>query len=385
MLADAPRLASCLALLATWAAPAFAGDPDDAAMLRRAIAYLDGRQDEWAKFDGSGRGKAEDRTTCLSCHTGIGYALARPGLRRFDASPGRPEAEARLVAGVARRVENWADLDSPRFRLSYDHDDRKKVESWGTEAVLDAVILARDDVASGRQDPSPATRTALRHLWEKQKTEGDAAGSWDWLNFGLEPWEADGSAPFGAALAAIAVGSAPGYLGGKLEGRETQGIEALRAYLRRRFPDESLYNRLWILEASAKLPGLLSADQGREVLAGLIALQRQDGGWSLASLGSFERLDGSEQARESDGYATGLAIDTLLRAGSASDRPEVAKGLAWLRSHQQADGSWPGHSLNKKRDPRTFVGHLMTDAATAVAAGALVESLKPWVSLPQGR
>ena len=109
----------------------------------------------------------------------------------------------------------------------------------------------------------------------------------------------------------------------------------------------------------------------------LIALRREDGGWSLASFGTFERLDGSEQARDSDGYATGFALHALLRAGIAADRPDAAAGLAWLRSHQQADGSWPGHSLNKKRDPKTFIGHLMTDAATAIAVQALVEAEKP--------
>jgi hypothetical protein len=279
-----------------------------------------------------------------------------------------------MIAAVGLRVEHWGELDSPRFRLMYDGDDRKKAESRGTEAVINALILARDDATSGRAAPRAATRTAFQHLWETQSTEGSNAGSWEWLNFGLEPWEADGSRAFGAALAAIAVGSAPGYLDQRLDEGASRGVRSLRDYLRRRFPEESVYHRLWILEASTTFEGLLSLDQRREVVDQLLAVRRVDGGWALATLGNFKRVDGTPQAKDSDGYATGLAIHTLLRDGSPSARPEVAQGLGWLRSHQQGDGSWPGRSVNKERDPATFIGKLMSDAATAVAALALFEA-----------
>ena len=311
----------------------------------------------------------------MSCHTGVSYALARPALRPFFAAGSGPaSAEGRMVAAVGLRVEHWEELDSARFELMYDRDDRKKVESRGTEAVLNALILARDDAANGRPKPGPGTVAAFRHLWANQATEGADAGSWDWLNFGLEPWEANGSRPFGAALAAIAVGSAPGLLGEGPDDVASRGVRTLRDYLRRRFPDEGLFNRLWILEASTALEGLLSAEQRRQVVDQLLAARREDGGWSLADLGAFRRVDGSAQSRESDGYATGLAAHALLRSGPSPARPELSVGLDWLRSHQQADGSWPGRSVNKERDPSTFIGRLMTDAATAMAAQALIEA-----------
>ena len=171
----------------------------------------------------SQRGEGPDKTACVSCHTGISYALARPAMERFVDGQGRSMPESRMVAAVGLRVEHWAELDSPRFRLMYDSDDRKKVESRGTEAVLNALILARTDASSGRGEPVEITRSALRHLWATQATEGDDAGSWDWLNFGLEPWEANHSRAFGAALAAIAVGSAPGYLGLELDEAASRG------------------------------------------------------------------------------------------------------------------------------------------------------------------
>ena len=364
-------------ILTTWAVTSHAGDPDDPARIRRAIAYLDARQDEWSRFAKAQRGEGADKTACLSCHTGLSYALGRPALRLFAGTPGPAAQEQRLVKAVSLRVEHVTELDSPRFELMYDFEDRKKVESRGTEAVLNALILARHDATTtGRSTISPATRTALDHLWATQTTEGGDAGSWDWLNFGLEPWEGNGSRAFGAALAAIAVGCTPGYAGEKLDEPAARGVRALHDYLRRRFPKESLYNRLWMLEAASITDGLLTADQKREVINQLRAVRHDDGGWSLADLGTFKRVDGTPQTRESDGHATGLALHALLAAGTPLDRPEVVQGLAWLRGHQQEDGSWRGISVNKKRDPSTFIGKLMTDAATATAAQALIETTK---------
>ena len=360
--------------VATAGAGAEAGDAEDSARVRRAISYLDARQDAWSHFASAERGQGTDKTTCVSCHTGISYAWVRPALGRFVAEPGPAAPQERMIASVGLRVEHWAELDAPRFRLMYDHEDQKKVESRGTEAVINALILARDDAHRGKTAPSTATRSALQHLWATQTTAGNHAGSWDWLNFGLEPWEAGGSRAFGATLAAIAVGSAPAYLDGRLDEEARNGVDMLREYLRRQFPRENLYNRLWILEASATFEGLLSADQRREVVEQLLAVQREDGGWALAGLGDFKRVDGTVQTQESDGYATGLALQVLARAGSSPVRPELARGLGWLRSHQREDGSWPGRSMNKERNPATFVGKLMSDAATAFAAQALVDA-----------
>jgi squalene-hopene/tetraprenyl-beta-curcumene cyclase len=368
------RLAVFMATIAIWAATAVAGDTDDVDRIRRAVDYLDARQDDWSRFANAQRGEGVDRTSCVGCHTGVSYALARPALRRFAAQPDPAAAEERMLAAVNLRVAHWAELDSPRFRLMYDSDDRKKAESRGTEAILNALLLARDAAARGRSAPSANTRTAFQRLWKTQTKEGKAAGSWEWLNFGLAPWEASDSRAFGAALAALAAGSAPGYREQGLDEEASRGLGALRDYLCRRFPAESLYNRLWIPEAATIWNDLLSADQRREVVDQLVAVQRDDSGRALATFGNFQRVDGTAQARDSDGYATGLALHALLRAGSSSTRPEVSKGLSWLRSHQQNDGSWPGRSVNKERDPATFVGKLMTDAGTASAALALSEA-----------
>jgi squalene-hopene/tetraprenyl-beta-curcumene cyclase len=91
----------------------------------------------------------------------------------------------------------------------------------------------------------------------------------------------------------------------------------------------------------------------------------------LPSLGAFVRHDGTEQDAASDGYATGFIVHVLLTAGVPKDDAKLAKGIAWLRSHQSATGEWPAISVNKKRDPATHVGKFMTDAATSFAVLAL--------------
>jgi hypothetical protein len=50
-------------------------------------------------------------------------------------------------------------------------------------------------------------------------------------------------------------------------------------------------------------------------------------------------------------------------------------GRRWLETHQNhEEGSWRATSLNKTRDPKTDVGHFMTDAATGYAVLALAEA-----------
>ena len=39
---------------------------------------------------------------------------------------------------------------------------------------------------------------------------GPETGGWTWLNFGMDPWESPNSPYFGASMAALAIGSAPG-------------------------------------------------------------------------------------------------------------------------------------------------------------------------------
>src|SRR6478672_6278925 len=130
-----------------------------------AAAYLDTRMDEWfAKADELQTG--DGRTTCVSCHTVIPYALARPALRRAMNVIEPTPQEARLADETSRRVQGHEG-----DQLLYGFDEDKKGESLGTEAVLYALILASADAGQGRREASDATRGAMTRLWRLQRTD----------------------------------------------------------------------------------------------------------------------------------------------------------------------------------------------------------------------
>src|ERR1700704_2668343 len=95
-------LALCLAAVARGAAQKAGADRDgwDRAAAAR---YLDDRMNAW--FANATRLRtAEGKTACVSCHTPLPYALARPALRRaMHVSAVTPE-EARLLDETTRRV-----------------------------------------------------------------------------------------------------------------------------------------------------------------------------------------------------------------------------------------------------------------------------------------
>jgi squalene-hopene/tetraprenyl-beta-curcumene cyclase len=336
-----------------------------------AAQYLDGRYAEWAAFKGADRGQGKDKVSCLSCHTSLSYALGRPVLRQVSGDDQPTAQESKQLEQVRSRVAHWGEIDTPRYRLSYDHEEKKKVESWGTEAVLNALVLASDDRRHGLSVPSDSTKQALRNLWATQRKDGVDAGSWDWLDFGLRPWEAGESRFYGSALAAIAVGTAPGYLKGDDDAEARAGVDRLHRFLGSQLEKQNLHNRLFALWASTAIDGLLTAGRRDAIIKEVLAKQQANGGWSLSSLVDCKRQDGTPQETGSDGYATGLAVHVLQLAGVRRDQPPVARGLAWLRANQQQDGHWIASSLNKRRDPKTHVGKFMSDSATTFAVLAL--------------
>jgi squalene-hopene/tetraprenyl-beta-curcumene cyclase len=226
---------------------------------------------------------------------------------------------------------------------------------------------------------------ALNNMWALQLPEGDGKGAWAWLQFGMEPWEANDSRYFGAALAAIATGIAPE------DYRSSSGIQAnvhlLSDYLKRNADKQSMMNRVVLLWASVKLPGLLEPEKQKTLIREITNEQQSDGGWALSSHAWPEgwslhsmvrrrlRSDWTRQNAESDGYATGLVTFVLQEVGESPQDSSVKRGLSWLARNQSADdGSWPSSSLTQRRNPSSNVGHFMRDAATAYAVLALSEN-----------
>jgi squalene-hopene/tetraprenyl-beta-curcumene cyclase len=359
-------------LAGAWACPGQLRTGDPVWDRQGAGTYLDERERAWFAYRTADRGKGATKTSCVCCHTLLPYALARPALRKLTGTAAPTEYEQKLLHQTRLRVGLWNKLDDPAAQLLYDWDDLKKQQSRGTEAVLNAAILAADDRYQRRTAPSPATKEAFDHLWEVQRrADGDNKGSWEWLTFGLEPWESVGARYFGAALAAVAVGTAPGYYKAGTSTDLDAGVKLLRDYLRSQLPCQNLYNRAWALWASVALDGVLTPQGRQEIIAQLLAKQQADGGWSLGSLGDFARHDGTPEPTASDGYATGFVLHALQTAGLSRDDARIGRGIRWLVGHQMSTGEWRGVSVNKDRDPTTQIGKFMSDAATAYAVLAL--------------
>jgi squalene-hopene/tetraprenyl-beta-curcumene cyclase len=336
---------------------------------KAAAAYLDQRASWWFEWPKSAR---DHETFCISCHTAVPYALSRPALRKSLVETAPSLNERRLLDNVTKRVRLWKEV-AP-FYSTEDRGGNKTVESRGTESVLNALILASRDAQTGQL--SNDTRTAFDNMWREQLSRGDKMGSWVWLRFANEPWEADDSDFYGATLAAIAVGTAPGSYRSRPEIQNN--LKLLREYLNRESLAQTTINRVVLLWASAKLPGLLDSQSQKAITTEILSKQRPDGGWSLSALvGDWKRHDGTSQEAQSDGYATGLITLALQQAGIPRENVQQKQGLAWLVANQdKKEGFWPSYSLNNNvqhhMSPDTV--RFMNDAATAYAVLALTEA-----------
>jgi squalene-hopene/tetraprenyl-beta-curcumene cyclase len=340
---------------------------------KAAAAYLDQRAGWWMGWQRAAR---DHDTFCVSCHTAVPYAMSRPALRTALAERGPSSNEQKLLDNVTKRVRLWKEV-AP-FYTDADRGVYKSVESRGTESVLNALILASNDASKGAQirHLSDATRAAFENMWAEQQTTGDQKGAWLWLRFKNEPWEADDSDFYGAALAAIAVGTAPENYRAKPEIQNN--LKMLREYLNRTYAAQTLSNRAVLLWASAKLPGLIEPERQKALITELLSKQEADGGWSLTSMaGDWKRHDGTPQEALSDGYATGLITFALQQAGLSREDAQLQRGLAWLTANQnRTEGFWMAYSLNNNEEHHISpdTARFMKDAATAYAVLALSES-----------
>src|SRR5262249_47421548 len=148
-----------------------------------------------------------------------------------------PATEQAIVDNVARRVRLWSRV-SPYYTDAHD-GAYKSTESRATEAVLNALVLATHDARTGRITDD--TRAALANMWALQERAGDDPGAWPWQRFNLEPWEADDSGYYGAALAAVAVGLVPPA---ERSSNDRAGMELLRGFLQRHYGEQATLNRV---------------------------------------------------------------------------------------------------------------------------------------------
>jgi squalene-hopene/tetraprenyl-beta-curcumene cyclase len=276
---------------------------------------------------------------CATCHTNVPMLWAKPVLK----SPSTAEKEVR--AFLENRVTHW------------DRGEKSDKPRWDTEVIVTAVTLAMHDAqTTGKLHAT--TRTALDRMWTLQKPHG----AWNWLKCNWPPQEHDDA--FGAVFAAVGLAYAPDDYA--KSDKAQAGLAKLRAYFAKN-PLPNAHHRAWLLWASTRLEGLMTAEQRKQTIQELRDLQKPDGGWSLPSLGDWEGYDGRDNDTKaaSDGYGTGLVVLVLREAGIAKDDAAIQRGVKWLKTNQRSSGRWWTRSLNTDR------AHYITNAGTAYALMAL--------------
>jgi len=296
---------------------------------QRAGAFLDHVALQWT-----------NQRKCATCHTNVPMLWAKPALK----GPAS-EAEKAVRAFLEQRVRHW------------DRGQKGDKPRWDTEVLVTAVTLAMHDAQTTGQLHA-TTRTALDRIWTLQRPNG----AWNWLKCNWPPQEHDDA--FGAVFVAVGLSYAPDNYAQTEQAKA--GLAKLRGYLAKN-PPPNPHHRAWLLWASARLEGLLTAEQRATIVQELRDLQKPDGGWSLPSLGDWEGFDGRDNDTNapSDGYATGLVVLVLREAGVAKEDPAIVRGVRWLKSHQRVSGRWWTRSLN------TDKAHYITHAGTAYAVMAL--------------
>ena len=153
----AAAIALPLALIAILASePLRAGAEGPATFDAKAAAsYLDARQAWWRSWPNAAR---DHDTVCVSCHSALPYALARPALHSRLNETGPSPNETKLLADVVKRVREWRDMEP-----WYPDQTRglpKTAESRGTESVINAIVLSRRDAAAAYFIRTPSNSTS---------------------------------------------------------------------------------------------------------------------------------------------------------------------------------------------------------------------------------
>jgi squalene-hopene/tetraprenyl-beta-curcumene cyclase len=122
-----------------------------------------------------------------------------------------------------------------------------------------------------------------------------------------------------------------------------------------------------LLLGSLHVDGIMTEAERQKLIIDLFAVQKQDGGWNIVSLGNWQRHDGKpDDTQSSDGYGTGFSIYVLRQAGVSADDPKIRAGITWLKTNQRASGRW--FTRSQWQDSR----HYLSRQGTAWAIRALL-------------
>jgi len=303
---------------------------------------------------------------CAACHTLPVYLMARPHLAAVSPEP--PEVRRFFETIVEQGLEGEPALPP---------------DAVTAVVIQTAAALAFHDRAT-TGTLHPLTRQQLDRMWTLQRADG----GWEWPFRDTPPIKSDDH--FGVVLAALAAGAAPEEYRDSPQARA--GLAGIRTFLAAN-PPRSLHQRATLLWATTQIDDLATREAQSQTVRDLLAAQRPDGGWSLASL-TENPVDPDRQSSEgsqlrlaeghgreflvyvgrdksyksslaSDGYATGLTLFVLRQAGVPADDARLRRGVVWLKTQQRASGRWftPSQSWHTQ--------HYISNAGTAFAILAL--------------
>jgi ankyrin repeat protein len=247
---------------------------------------------------------------CGSCHaqniTDITVAAARKARIRVD-----DRAAAARVAGASGAFAATATRLYERF----------------DGPALDILLYTLAGFAASNHPADRATDALVFNIAAQQQRDGR------WWGGGIPrpPIEDGDFTRTAQGIRALTVYGPPGRRA-ELEARARRATDWLRRARPRTTEDHAF-----------RLLGLTwgGADEGarREAARTLVALQRQDGGWS------------QREEMASDPYATGLALYALKESGSTPPASSVDRGRSFLLASQRGDGSWYVRSRSPKFQP----------------------------------
>ena len=307
-----------------------------------ALSYLDAGAEVWNR-----------KYKCIGCHVNGSYLLLRPTLSRVAGAPSTNTRDFFL--------QSLAPFMGKKEELLLVTGNRSAQVVWA------AASLASWD-ASITGTLSPETDATLRCMFRLQRENG----AWPVPNC-WPPLQSDDYQL--ATVAALAVGTAPGWLNNLKDPGVMSRLARLRDYLHGTVPPHD-YARVWLLWASTRLPDVLEPDSRAAILELVWKRQHQDGGWALRDFaaprawGDGTRGDQLEaepdySSAASDGHMTGLAVCVLRDAGVPATDPRIQKAVNWILKNQRKSGRWWSRSLN------TQTYHFLTYSATCFALAAL--------------
>jgi squalene-hopene/tetraprenyl-beta-curcumene cyclase len=302
-----------------------------------ALNYMDDRMRDWLNVGRTHSGQ------CLSCHTSVPYAMARPAF-------GQTEELENVRKIVEERVKIYKNegIDSPNLKPWYDYPK----ESFSTESVANSITLIYMDKGEGlgQEKLSKEAKASLDWAFEMQIKEGPKKGGFLWLDmFNLKPFEAKGGEMWGASMLAVAIGESPGNY--KNNPMIQDNLKMLKEYLGREFNNHTLHEQLMVVWADHELGGgILTEAQIKQTIKKTLS-NHKEGGWSI------HKLLGVAGESTPDGYATGMVTNILLKKG-LKEEVKVQNAVKWIRTSQNivstgvlpngspSCGSWFGMSPN---------------------------------------